>query len=227
MEILKKTALFRIEQQTKDIPPEEVTNISLSDVPLLPERLKCFNALTHLTLVSMKPRINTLQAISLASFPSLRLLDVSDNAVTIAEDLPLCPSLRRLFIANNRVRQWAEVKRLAASFPGLEVLDATDNEVDDASHFNDFFELFPNLVALDSKNRDGEEVVVADSDESSSILDDSEDDSDDSFISEEEEVEEVEEGETEKETENKRPRACEALDGHEDDATPKKFPRTQ
>ncbi|ESL09429.1 hypothetical protein TRSC58_02848 [Trypanosoma rangeli SC58] len=218
MEILRKTALFRIEQQTKDIPPEEVTSVSLSDVPLLPERLTCFSALTHLTLVSMKPKLKTLQVILLASFPSLRMLDVSDNAVTVAESLPCCPKLRRLFIANNRLKEWAEVERLAAAFPDVEAVDIVDNAVAEASRFNDFFALFPKLVALDSKDRDGEEVVVADTDESSSSLDEEDEEgSEDSFISAEEAGD----------PEQKRPRLSEVSDGTEDDAPPAKVPRTE
>ncbi|RNF04270.1 uncharacterized protein Tco025E_07988 [Trypanosoma conorhini] len=226
MEILKKTALLHIEQQTKDIPPEEVTDISLSGVPLLPERLTCFSALTYLTLVSLKPKLKTLQALSLAAFPSLRMLDVSDNAVTVAEELPRCPTLRRLFIANNCLRQWAEVERLAAAFPELEAVDVADNAVADASRFNDFFALFPKLVALDSRGRDGEEVVVSDTDESGSSLDEESDASDDSFIAAAEEETEEEEEEAQA-PQNKRPRLPEGFGGADDDAPPAKVARKE
>ncbi|KEG12324.1 hypothetical protein DQ04_01801090 [Trypanosoma grayi] len=207
MELLKRTTVFRIEQQTKDIPPEDVTDISLSDVPLLADRLTCFTTLTHLTLVSMKPKIKTLLSIPLATFPALRMLDVSDNAIAVAEDLPTCPGMKKLFVANNNIAEWAELERLAAAFPELEVLDATDNKVDEASRFGDIFALFPRLAALDSKCRTGEEVVVADTDESSSSSEEDEETTD-SFISAGEE----EEKEEEREKDNKRPRQ-QQLDG--------------
>lgn len=211
MEILRKTAVFRIEQQTKDLPPGEVTNIALSDVPLMPERLACFNALTHLTLVSMKPNIKALQAVSLASFPSLRMLDVSDNAITVTDGVPKCVSVKKLFIANNRIAQWEEIERLAAAFPELEVLDLTANAVDDASRFNDVFALFPNLAAFDSRNADGEEVVVADTDESSSSVEEDET-TDDSFISADEDASAGE-------------HSADELDSAKDVAPPAKAPR--
>ncbi|RHW72437.1 hypothetical protein DPX39_050018800 [Trypanosoma brucei equiperdum] len=109
MELLKKTAALRIEQQTLNIPQEDVTNISLSDVPLLPERIACFTALSHLTLVSMKPKLKTLLAIPLDTLKSLRMLDVSDNNITVSADetLPVYPTMRKLFIANNKINQWA------------------------------------------------------------------------------------------------------------------------
>ncbi|CBH11038.1 hypothetical protein, conserved [Trypanosoma brucei gambiense DAL972] len=185
MELLKKTAALRIEQQTLNIPQEDVTNISLSDVPLLPERIACFTALSHLTLVSMKPKLKTLLAIPLDTLKSLRMLDVSDNNITVSADetLPVYPTMRKLFIANNKINQWSEMERLATAFPNVEVLDAANNNAYDCSRRAEVFELFPKLSVLDSMSKDGREVAVLDTDEDSSDEEDGDDDDDESFQS--------------------------------------------
>ncbi|KPA83800.1 hypothetical protein ABB37_02017 [Leptomonas pyrrhocoris] len=182
MEILKKTAAFRVQKQTEGKTDEEVTSISLSGVPALPELWSRYAQLTHLLLVCMKPKLGGLDALGLDHLPALRLLDVSDNAVSVSAALPAALSLARLLMPNNRVATMTEVDFLAASFPNLEVLDLVDNDVDTPAHFTAVFAKFPKLVALNSRMRDGREIVVEDSDESDSTEEEEE--------SEEEESEE-------------------------------------
>ncbi|CCW66959.1 unnamed protein product [Phytomonas sp. Hart1] len=218
MEILKKTAALRVQKQVGELQPTEVTDIALSGVPLWPTLITPFSNLVHLSLVFLKPKLRLLQSIPLECFPSLRLLNLSDNAITVLtaltvpregaaeqgnrdgeppngeegsaanKDTPggqstpfVGPSLRRLLLPNNCIAEMAEVKCLAVAFPGLEVLDLVDNPVDTPSHFDIIFELFPKLVALNSKDNGGCEVVVEDSDESSNdaISGDSEESSED------------------------------------------------
>ncbi|KAH9593436.1 hypothetical protein LSM04_005169 [Trypanosoma melophagium] len=194
MELLRKTALLRVEEQTRGVPPAEVRAIALHDVPLPVERLLSFSQLTRLTLVSLRPRLRALDGVPLAALPALAVLDVSDNAIAVQAAPTPAPALRKLFIANNQIEEWVEIERLATAFSALTVLDITHNKADDPARFNDIFALFPALVALDSKNKDGEEVVVADTDESSSGSDDDDDESDASFITEDEEEEEENSG---------------------------------
>ncbi|KAG5478577.1 hypothetical protein LSCM4_04810 [Leishmania orientalis] len=166
MEILKKTAALRVQKQTEGRPAEEVTQLSLSGVPVLPELWSPYTHLTHLLLICMKPKLVSLDMVGLHQLQALRLLDVSDNAVAVASAPPAVPSLARLLMPNNLVSSLEEVSRLAQSFPNLEVLDVADNDVDTPAHFASVFESFPKLVALNSRTRDGTEVVVEDSDES-------------------------------------------------------------
>lgn len=187
MEILKKTAAFRVQRQTEGVRDEDVTTISLSGVPALPELWSRYTHLTHLLLVCMKPKLSSLDGIGLSGLPTLRALDVSDNAVRVPAALGVMPSLARLLMPNNRVTEVGEVVRLAGSFPNLEVLDLVDNAVDTPGNFPAVFAHFPKLVALNSRTRDGAEVVVEDSDESSSDEEEQED-SGESETSEEEEA---------------------------------------
>lgn len=193
MEILKKTAAFRVQRQTEGKTDEEVTSISLSGVPTLPELWSRYTHLTHLLLVCMKPKLVSLDTIGLEHLPALRLLDVSDNAVTVQAALPKVSSLARLLMPNNRVSSMSEIDLLAASFPDLEVLDMVDNDVDTPSHFTEVFAKFPKLVALNSRTREGAEVVVEDSDESESEEEEDEE-SDSEATSEEAEEAESEDG---------------------------------
>ncbi|CCW60069.1 unnamed protein product [Phytomonas sp. EM1] len=250
MEILKKTAAFRIQKQVEGLQSSEVTDISLSGVPFLPELFTPYKNLVHLTLVFLKPKLKSLESIPFSCFPSLRLLNLSDNAVTIPNVLAveleelkgtaeqvnlggsttnnvdastakgvfteckLCPlvssSLKRLLLPNNCITDMEEVQRLAVSFPEIEVLDLFDNPVDTPSHFSAIFGLFPKLVALDSKDNEGCEVVVEDSDETSNddiseeSEDSSEEDSDDA--DEEDDVSDNRSGDSNGSLTRKRPR---------------------
>ncbi|KAG5504488.1 hypothetical protein JKF63_04940 [Porcisia hertigi] len=168
MDVLKKTAAFRVQKQVQGRPIEEVKQLSLSDVPVLPELWSPYTHLTHLLLVCMKPKLVSLDMIGLSQLQVLRHLDVSDNALTVASPPPAVPSLARLLMPNNKLCSLDEVGRLAQSFPNLEILDLVDNDVDTPAHFGSIFEAFPKLVALNSRTRDGTEIIVEESDESNS-----------------------------------------------------------
>lgn len=172
MQALRAAAASRIAKQTEGIPPEEVEKIVLHSAALSPEMLLPFTHLTQLTLVSMKPMLKSIHALFAANhFTSLILLDVSDNRISIPSALPQTfPSLRRLLMANNGIKEIKEVQYLSEAFPSLEVLDLSFNEVSTEKNFNDMFHLFPKLIALDSRRRDGEEVIVGDIDESTSEI---------------------------------------------------------
>ncbi|KAK7198589.1 hypothetical protein NESM_000821900 [Novymonas esmeraldas] len=178
MEVLKKTAALRVQKQVEGRQPEDVAHLSLSGVPVLPELWAPYTHLTHLLLVSMKPKLTSLCLLGLDRLQSLRLLDVSDNAVSVATAPPAVPSLVRLLMPNNHIESLAEVLRLSKCFPKLEVLDVADNAVDTPENFSSVFDAFPMLAALNSRTSDGAEVIVEESDESSSEEDEDEDDSD-------------------------------------------------
>lgn len=199
MEILKKTAAFRVAKQTEGKAPDEVACISLSGVPVLPQLWAPYTHLTHLLLVCMKPKLTALEHAGLEHLSSLRLLDISDNAVSVLSTPPQLPSLARLLTPNNRISAMAEIERIAESYPNLEVLDVADNAVDTPAHFSDIFAKFPKLVALNSKTRDGAEVVVEDSDES-----ESEEEETDEEESDEEELEEESSSDREPEAKKQR-----------------------
>ncbi|GET88832.1 hypothetical protein, conserved [Leishmania tarentolae] len=220
MEILKKTAAFRVQRQVEGKPTEDVMQISLSGVPALPELWSPYTHLTHLVLICMKPKLGSLGILGLNELQALRLLDVSDNAVSVTSPPPAVSSLARLLMPNNQVSSLEEVIRLAQSFPNLEVLDVADNDVDTPAHFASIFETFPKLVALNSRTRDGTEVVVEDSDETSSDeeYDDSSDEESDGEVGETADTEsshsqEEEESESDAEPSVKRTRTEYEKDG--------------
>lgn len=190
MEILRKTAALRVQKQTDGREPDEVRVISLSGVPALAELWSSFKNLSQLTLVCMKPRVASLEQLKLEALPLLRLLDVSDNAVTVSSQLPLLPSLTRLLMPNNQIATMEEVGRVARSCPILEILDLVDNAVDEPERFTAIFDLFPRLVALDSRTRDGSEVIVEGSSESEGSDEEEEEESETSGSTDEEEEEE-------------------------------------
>lgn len=175
---------MRVQLQTQDLDPSEVHDISLSGLPHLQELLLPFTHLVHLTLVYMKPRLASFNFLPLDQFPSLRLLNVCDNVITIPEAPTKgpCLSLRRLLIANNALSSMEEVERLAVSFPKLEVLDLADNAIDTTANHISIFDSFPELSVLDSRDRCGEEVVVEETDESSPEYSSSSSDSDSSEV---------------------------------------------
>lgn len=223
MEILKKTAVLRVQKQTEGKQDDDVTSISLSGVPALSELWTRYTHLTHLLLVCMKPKLGSLASIGLQHLPALRLLDVSDNEVSVPSAVPNVPSLARLLLPNNRVTHMAEVSHIAASFPNLEVLDLVDNTVDTPAHFTAVFAMFPKLVALNARTRDGKEVVVEDSDES-----ESDDDEDEDEVDEDDEDDDGDEEETDQEKSEEEEsvstsnRGATSEDDEDSDGTPSK-----
>lgn len=183
MEVLRKTAEFRVSKQTEGMDSSEVTHLSLSGVPLIPSLLTRFPNLTHLTLVCMKPTVKSLTELPLLELPSLQVLELNDNAISLGamlasgESLPVNKHVRRLLLANNRIGSIDEVQALSKAFPALEVLDMDDNPLDltPPETFTAVFGHFPNLQALNSRDKTGEEVVVPDSDSSSSAGDEESD----------------------------------------------------
>lgn len=197
MQALRAAAASRIAKQTDGIPPEKVEKIVLYGVAITTEMLLPFTRLSQLILVSMKPAIKSLHTLlEEHSWTNLVLLDVSDNHISISSAFQTkIPSLRRLLISNNSIKDMTEVKYLAEAFPELEVLDLSFNAVSTEENFNNIFNLFPKLVALDSRRQDGEEVIVQDIDESDSEVTTSSEDEED-----EEEEEEDNGGKDEKDS---------------------------
>jgi acidic leucine-rich nuclear phosphoprotein 32 family protein A/C/D len=218
MEILRKTALLKLEQQTKGVDPLTVTELSFGDVPLVPVLLlQPFTNLTRLALVSCRPALVNIFDIPFRFFPNLRTLDVSDNRIReIAPSQPdtspaagsspsssqsavvlVCSAMRRLTLANNQLQTFASLQSLALIMPDLEVLDLEPNPLTgasggggDGSYRAKCFEMFLSLQAVDSMSKSGEEVEVPDSDEDSSDEDDDEEGEAEEESDEEEEAEE-------------------------------------
>lgn len=205
MEVLRKTAEFRVNKQTEGIDPLQVKSLSLSSVPVMPELLARFPNLVYLTLVAMKPTMKSLKELPLASLRQIRALELSDNAISLeeftapeAERLPTLPTLRRLLLVNNRIGSLAEVELLAVAFPELEVLDIEENPIHLTEDETDkVFKLFPRLVALNARDKKGNEVEVQDTEEGSSEEDEEDDDEDSADESSDEEGSEEESGDSE------------------------------
>lgn len=124
----------------------------------------------------MKPTLTSLSVIPLSLYTQLRVLDVSDNSIRISEPVPPCPSLQRLFIANNKIDSMNEIKLIAQSCKALVILDVLNNPVDTSDNFVAIFNLFPQLQILNGKTENNSDVSVRDSDESDSSEYDDDDD---------------------------------------------------
>lgn len=242
MEILRKTSLFKLEQQTKDIPVEDVTELAFSSLPLPPAvQLAPFRFLQRFTLVALRPTLTALLDIPLAQFPLLRVLDVSDNKIASVHAAStatansittttttsagavaaVAPSLVRLFLSNNSIASMQFLEQLAVLCPALEVLDVSENPIANELVRCDVFQLWKPRTTQDNNNNGGAEVVTGKGlvaldgkDEAGNEVEilDSDEDSDE----EEEEEDEEEEDEEEDEEEES-----------DTDEPPKKVPRTE
>eukprot|EP00796_Vickermania_ingenoplastis_P009730 gene9730-6818_t len=210
MEALRKAAEARIAKQTEGCTADAVDKIVLHGQALpIPGPFPNFTNLTQLTLVSMKPPIKSLNDLmGLQPWKALVLLDVSDNAITVPCALPgRYPSLRRLHLPNNKIATMEEVKCLASAFPNVEVVDLIFNPVFEESRFSEYFTVIPSMIVLNSRQQDGEEVIVEDIDESEeSEEDDTDEEEDDNEEEEEDESETSSEEDHEAEPAAKRGR---------------------
>ena len=175
MEILRKTTLFKLEQQTKDLPVEDVTELAFSSLPLPPAvHLLPFRFLQRFTLVSLRPTLTALLEIPLAQFPLLRVLDVSDNkiasifllttatttsaaaSVVSTTSSVAAPSLVRLFLTNNAITSMSFLEQLAVQCPALEILDLTDNPISKEGRLvrPDVFQLWQRQAATNTTSTD-------------------------------------------------------------------------
>jgi len=205
MELLRQAARKALHSQNGQRPLNDVTELAFTGVPVLaPDTYTGLVNLKSLSMVAMKPAIATLRALpdTLLPIATLRALDLSDNAIR-DEDCSFVHSssnqplqlvgLKKLLLENNRITAMQTLKSIAVSCPNLEVLDLNSNPVSNVGSYREqVFTLFPSLVSLDGRAKDGTEVEVVDSDESTSD-DDSDDDSSDE--GDEEGVEEEEDGE--------------------------------
>jgi acidic leucine-rich nuclear phosphoprotein 32 family protein A/C/D len=209
MELLRKTAIVKLERQTSGLDPADVRELSFGDVPLVPAAsLAPFRNLCRLSLVSMRPMLTNLFEIPLQHFPHLRVLDASDNRIRDVGVAPpssdadsssrmVCVAMRRLALTNNQIASQSTIDALGAVMPQLEVLDLSANPVSSSAPASGYqskcFAVFAALQVLDGISKEGEEVEVADSDESTSSDEssgaDDDDDDDDEEVAEEEEEE--------------------------------------
>ena len=64
-----------------------------------------------------------------------------------------CPSLRLLHITDNRLQDWAEVRKLGLMFPGLDTLVMANNNLNSIQDSRDMLpRLFPNLRSVNLHN---------------------------------------------------------------------------
>ncbi|RKO93963.1 hypothetical protein BDK51DRAFT_43286 [Blyttiomyces helicus] len=122
---------------------------------------------------------------SLEGFPRLELLEkltLSDNKVTsLAELTPEnLPSLQRLDVSNNRLTRIETLQPLT-DLPLLKhLLLAPNPPISTADNFRDIiFQMFPDLVSLDEKDRNGEIVEESDEEEEDDEEEDEEEEASD------------------------------------------------
>jgi len=162
---------IRREKGTKD--PSEVDTLCL-------DQAKCGDGLAPLEpfkgLLSLSIQDAGISSLdSMPALENLTELKMSDNKIKGGlENLLRLPNLERLYLAGNQISTLESIEKLSA-LSKLELLDLEHNPVTKVDGYQkSVFDLFASLIALDGKNRDGEEIEEFDEDE-----EDDEDDEDD------------------------------------------------
>mmetsp|Transcript_14213 Transcript_14213/g.28087 ORF Transcript_14213/g.28087 Transcript_14213/m.28087 type:complete len:350 (+) Transcript_14213:70-1119(+) len=153
---------IRREKGTKD--PSEVDTLCL-------DQAKCTEGLAPLA-----PFLNlaslSIQDAGISSLDGLPALDnvtelkMSDNKIKGGlENLLRLPNLERLYLAGNQIGTFEALEKLAG-LAKLELLDLEGNPVTKLDGYQSkVFNMFDTLIALDGKNRDGEEIEDEDDDD--------------------------------------------------------------
>mmetsp|Transcript_26344 Transcript_26344/g.63498 ORF Transcript_26344/g.63498 Transcript_26344/m.63498 type:complete len:278 (+) Transcript_26344:183-1016(+) len=168
---------IRREKGTKD--PSEVEALCL-------DQAKCTEGLGALEPFAQLGSLSIQDAgiSSLETLPALEYLTelkMSDNKIKGGlEHLLRCPNLERLYLAGNQIATLDALEKLSG-LSKLELLDLEGNPVTkEPSYSTKVFDMFNNLIALDNKNRQGEEIEEDDDDdEDDEDEDDDEGDDDD------------------------------------------------
>jgi len=164
------------EQVSKCKKEEDVTALSLCG-GMWPgwEDLIRYRSLRHVDAVAMYPPLMTLAAPPMLS---ITMLCVNDNAIaTLPNDFAQSfPKLRRLDLCNNRITSLEALQPLVGC-TALRILDLSENEICKLEGYRaSLLAMLPHLQFLDSKDREGQDADIADSDEGESSSEDSEDD---------------------------------------------------
>ena len=141
---------------------------------------------------------------NLPCFPNLTKIELNDNYLTEKEIIKLCqyPMLSELYIANNRINSFEELKGLS-KMRELHLLDLSENPLCKKKDYREtMFEIFPRLVFLDGvgKNNEVYEDFLDENEEEEEEENENEEDKD--FIEDKIEEEESEEEESEEEENN-------------------------
>ena len=151
--------------------------------PKIRERIEKLGSIESMTLNNCK--LNSLD--NLPKIESLTKLDLSDNKINGKDLEKLCiyPKLESLMCAGSNVKTQDEL-RLLKPLTKLVQQDLFNSPVTNVENYREeVFKIFPELLILDFKNKDGEEVNESDD----------EDDEDDEEDEEGEQGEDGEEGE--------------------------------
>mmetsp|Transcript_49858 Transcript_49858/g.120999 ORF Transcript_49858/g.120999 Transcript_49858/m.120999 type:complete len:428 (+) Transcript_49858:197-1480(+) len=153
---------IRREKGTKD--PSEVEALCL-------DQAKCTEGLGALEPFAQLGSLSIQDAgiSSLETLPALEYLTelkMSDNKIKGGlEHLLRCPNLERLYLAGNQIATLDALEKLSG-LSKLELLDLEGNPVTkEPSYSTKVFDMFNNLIALDNKNRQGEEIEEDDDDD--------------------------------------------------------------
>lgn len=148
-------------------------------------------------LVSLSVQFAGLTALdTLPPLPNCNTLKLSDNKIKGGLDkLKDLPELEKLYLAANQI---ATLEALAplAGLKKLAWVDLEGNPVNKVAGYRDsMFELLPNLVVLDGRNADGDDVDEQDEDDEDEDEDDEDDEGEEEGEGEDDDDEEEEEEE--------------------------------
>jgi acidic leucine-rich nuclear phosphoprotein 32 family protein B len=174
--------------------PEDVERLCL-------DQASCKEGLAPLApfknLVSLSVQFAGLTALdTLPPLPNCNTLKLSDNKIKGGLDkLKDLPELEKLYLAANQI---ATLEALAplAGLKKLAWVDLEGNPVNKVAGYRDsMFELLPNLVVLDGRNADGDDVDEQDEDDEDEDEDDEDDEGEEEGEGEDDDDEEEEEEE--------------------------------
>lgn len=81
---------------------------------------------------------------------------------TVSQSRATCPSLRLLQMTDNKLRAWADVRKLGMMYPGLSTLVLANNNVDSVGDTQEALQrIFPNLRSINLNNTGVRRVTAA------------------------------------------------------------------
>ncbi|XP_037543737.1 tubulin-specific chaperone cofactor E-like protein [Nematolebias whitei] len=139
-----------------NVPRLNFLNLSmnpLSGVQLQPSMADVFSRVRRLVLINTQISWDTVHTLTQHT-PQLKELFLCLNGYdTVSESQASCPSLNLLQITDNRLQDWAEVRKFGRLYPSLSTLVLAKNSVNSVEDTKETLErLFPNLRSINLNN---------------------------------------------------------------------------
>ncbi|XP_067101918.1 tubulin-specific chaperone cofactor E-like protein [Osmerus mordax] len=146
----------QVSEIISNIPNLDFLNLSsnpLGEAGLEHHCAEAFSRVTRLVLNNTRVPWDSVHTLT-REMPELEELFLCLNEYTSVSPCSVpCPSLRLLHITDNRLQDWAEVRKLGLMFPGLDTLVMANNNLNSIQDNRDMLpRLFPNLRSVNLHN---------------------------------------------------------------------------